>query len=79
MAEPHLPRILNPNLGCPELVSLPADGSSSFEVVLALPRNDPDWGLCGLRAVPSHPGAGSEVPLWARLRMSGTESHRGRT
>ena len=63
MAQPGLPRILSPNLGCPELVTLRAGGSPGFEVVLALPVNDPDWASCRLRAVPSCPGEGSEVPL----------------
>ena len=63
MTEERLPRILSPNLGCPQLVSIEAFRSSGTEVVLAGRRGESDWSGFQVRAVPSYPLEGREFTL----------------
>ena len=63
MADERLPRILSPNLGCPQIVSTDAFKSSGTDIVLAGCRGESDWTGFYLQAVPSYALEGREFTL----------------
>jgi len=64
---PSMPRILGPNLGCPEILTLQQLRDPGFEILVAVAASagqpGPDWSL---RAVPSFAGEG--VPFELELK-----------
>ena len=63
MADERLPRILSPNLGCPQIVSTDAFKSSGTDIVLAGCRGESDWTGFHVQAVPSYALEGREFSL----------------
>src|SRR5713226_6587426 len=64
MTDVQLPRILSPNLGCPEVVSPAALHATGITIVLALELNENPAGQSyNLRARPSYPADGIEFLL----------------
>ena len=63
MTDKKLPRILSPNLGCPQIVSVDAFKSPGTDIVLAGCRGDSDWTGFHVQAVPSYAREGREFTL----------------
>jgi hypothetical protein len=63
MADKRLPRILSPNLGCPQIVTLDALESSGTGIVLVGRRGESDWTGLHAQAVPSYALEGREFTL----------------
>jgi hypothetical protein len=64
MSLPSMPRILGPNLGCPEILTLQQLRDPGFEILVAVAASagqpGPDWSV---RAVPSFAGEGAPFEL----------------
>jgi hypothetical protein len=63
MTDKRLPRILSPNLGCPQIVSIDGFESAGTDLVLAGGRGDRDWTGFHVQAVPSYAHEGREFTL----------------
>jgi len=63
LTEKRLPRILSPNLGCPQIVSMDAFKSAGADIVLAGHLGDSDWTGFHVQAVPSYAREGREFTL----------------
>jgi predicted MPP superfamily phosphohydrolase len=63
MTDNRLPRILSPNLGCPQIVSVDALNSSGADIVLAGCLGESDWTGFHVQAVPSHRREGLRFTL----------------
>lgn len=63
MADERLPRILSPNLGCPQIVSVDAFKSYGTDIVLAGHWGESDWTGFHVQAVPSYALEGREFTL----------------
>jgi len=63
LTDDRLPRILSPNLGCPQLVSADTFKSSGTDMVLAGRQGENDWTGFHVQAVPSYDNEGREFTL----------------
>jgi calcineurin-like phosphoesterase family protein len=63
VAAPAMPRILSPNLGCPEITSLETLENAGASIVVASPQGNRDWTQYQLRAKPSYVGEGRAFSL----------------
>jgi hypothetical protein len=63
VSEPRLPRILGPNLGCPELTSIEALEKGNLSAIIVVGPDDAEGAGYEFRAVPSYAGQGRAFSL----------------